>query len=111
MGIIKNLLNKLIKKDQKEDLGNIPENLYKILKREVKENGGTIFPGRGMYEYCWYEEKGHKFIFYPHTSSNGHKSIRIRVANPMIVSVEKTKILKRLISLGFHCKSLPKNWE
>lgn len=111
-----NILQKLFSKKeqpniQDEAFKDIPERLLKILTKEVKENGGTISPGQGKYEYCWYTEKGHKFIFYPHTSSNGHKSIRVRVGNPMIVNPEKTKILKRLVNLGFHCKSLPKNWE
>lgn len=111
-----NILQKLFSKKeqpniQDETFKDIPERLLKILTKEAKENGGSILPGQGKYEYCWYQEKGYRFIFYPHTSSNGHKSIRVRVSNPMLVTVEKTKILKRLVSLGFHCKSLPKNWE
>ena len=89
----------------------MPDDLKRILSEQARKNNGTISPGHGKYEYCWYEEKGHKFIFYPHTSSNRITSIRIRVANPMIVDEEKTKILARFIKMGFHCKTLPSNWR
>ena len=105
---------KLIKEQKQPEINfnGMPETSIRILKSRIENvSNAHIISSNGKYEYCTYIENGHSFIFYPHKSTNGIYSVRVRVSNPNIVSEEKTKILKELVSLGFHCKSLPKNWR
>lgn len=107
----KDLKKESFENNVRAHFNNIPEKDFDLIKEKALSDMGYILEGNSKYEYCVYVEKGHKFIFYPHKNSQGNISTRIRVANPAVVTEEKTDILKDFIRMGFHCKSLPKNYK